>query len=110
MHPNALLIHHFYEAFDKKDYKTMQNHYHPEASFSDPVFPDLSANEVKAMWKMLTTSATDLKVTFTDIQANDRLGSCRWEARYTFTGTGRKVHNIISSEFQFAEGKIIRHI
>jgi ketosteroid isomerase-like protein len=109
MHPNALLIHRFYEAFDKRDYKTMQALYHPEASFSDPVFPDLPVNEVKAMWKMLTASAKDLEVTFKDVQADDRQGSCHWEARYTFTGTGRKVHNVISAEFQFAEGKIIRH-
>ena len=110
MHPNELLIIHFYEAFEKKDYETMQAAYHDEASFSDPVFPDLSANEVKAMWKMLTTSAKDLKVTFHDVQAGDSQGTCRWEARYTFTGTGRKVHNIISAEFQFGEGKIIRHV
>jgi hypothetical protein len=109
MHPNEILIRRFYEAFDKKDYKSMQEAYHPEASFSDPVFPDLSANEVKAMWKMLTTSAKDLKVTFRDVQADNQQGRCRWEARYTFTGTGRKVHNMISAEFQFAEGKVIRH-
>ena len=109
MHPNEVLIRRFYEAFEKKDHEKMQASYHPEASFSDPVFPDLSADEVKAMWKMLTTSAKDLKVNFRDVQADDRQGSCRWEADYTFTGTGRKVHNKISAEFEFSEGKIIRH-
>lgn len=32
-----------------------------------------------------------------------------WEARYDFTATGRKVHNIIDATFEFADGKIIRH-
>ena len=109
MHPNEILIKNFYEAFDAKDYPTMQAAYHPDASFSDPVFPDLSANEVKAMWKMLTTSAKDLKITFRDVKADNTQGRCHWEAEYTFSGTGRKVHNIIEAEFKFAEGKIIRH-
>lgn len=110
MHPNELLIIRFYEAFDQRDYKTMQDAYADEATFSDLLFPDLSANELKAMWRMLTLSAKDLVITYQKVQADDRRGSCRWEAHYTFTGTGRKVHNIISAEFQFAGGKITRHV
>ena len=88
----------------------MQAAYHSEATFSDPVFPDLTASETKAMWQMLTSSAKDLVVTYYDVQANDLFGRCRWEAHYTFTGTGRKVHNVISAEFGFADGRIIRHV
>jgi hypothetical protein len=87
----------------------MQAAYHPDAVFSDPVFPDLSANEVKAMWKMLTTSAKDLTVISKNVEADERSGRCQWEAHYTFTGTGRKVHNIIAAKFQFSDGMIIRH-
>jgi hypothetical protein len=109
MHPNTDLIFQFYSAFGKKDYKTMQDAYHPEAKFTDPVFPDLSANEVKAMWQMLVTSAKDLKVGCSDVWANDEHGECKWEAWYTFTATGRQVHNIIYASFEFKDGKIFRH-
>ncbi|MCK5702831.1 MAG: nuclear transport factor 2 family protein, partial [Cyclobacteriaceae bacterium] len=33
-----------------------------------------------------------------------------WEAYYSFSKTGRKVHNIINAEFEFKDGKIIKHI
>jgi hypothetical protein len=109
MHPNEHLIHQFYSAFQNKDYRTMQEAYHPEAEFSDPVFPHLSANEVKAMWQMLVTSATDLKVSSSDVLADGRNGKCQWQAWYTFTATENKVHNIIDATFVFKEGKIWKH-
>ena len=109
MHSNESLIQNFYEAFSRKDYRTMQDAYHPDATFSDPVFRDLSAAEVKSMWEMLITSSTDLVITFSDIKADHRQGECYWEARYTFTATGRKVHNVITAHFAFRDGLILRH-
>ena len=87
----------------------MQSAYHAEATFSDPVFSNLSSEEVKAMWEMLITSSTDLVVSFDRVKGVDGHGECRWEALYTFSLTGRKVHNIISARFQFRDGLIIRH-
>jgi hypothetical protein len=37
-------------------------------------------------------------------------GTAEWQAWYTFSATGRPVHNRISAEFAFHEGTIIRHI
>jgi ketosteroid isomerase-like protein len=99
----------FYTAFQRKDYRKMQSLYHDEASFSDPVFQNLNTNEVRCMWEMLLTSAKDLKIEFRDIQANEQTGSAHWEAWYTFTKTGRQVHNIIDASFEFRDGKILRH-
>ena len=42
--------------------------------------------------------------------ADDTRGSARWEARYTFTATGRHVTNVIQATFEFAGGKIRRHV
>lgn len=109
MHPNEKLIRVFYDAFGKKDYKTMQGAYHPTADFSDPVFQNLSAPEVRAMWKMLVLSARDLKIELKGATADDNEGQCRWEARYTFSRTGRPVHNVIDATFRFADGKILHH-
>jgi hypothetical protein len=109
MHPNEALIREFYSAFQKKDFATMQRAYHPDANFSDPVFQNLSAEEVKAMWQMLLTSGSDLKLEFSDVKADDAKGSAHWEAWYHFSASGRKVHNIIDAAFEFKEGKIIRH-
>jgi hypothetical protein len=47
-------------------------------------------------------------VEFGEISADDRHGSARWEAWYTFS-TGRKVHNRIDAAFEFADGLIVLH-
>ncbi len=109
MHPNAELIERFYRAFQAKDGAAMAACYHPDVQFSDPVFTDLRGPRAGAMWKMLTERGKDLKLEFRDVRADDRKGSAHWDAWYTFTGTGRKVHNIIDAEFEFRDGKIVRH-
>lgn len=97
----------FYSAFAQRDWSTMGACYADDARFSDPVFPDLDARGVRAMWKMLLTSGTDLRITFRVIEENATAGVCEWEAFYTFSRTGRKVHNIIRSEFKLRDGSIV---
>lgn len=53
MHPNATLLHEFYGAFAAHDADRMVACYAPDAEFSDPVFPLLRGDEVRAMWRML---------------------------------------------------------
>lgn len=99
----------FYNAFQNKDWQTMQTCYHDEATFTDPVFQNLNSKELKAMWHMLITAGKDLQLQFSDIRATENKGSCHWEAFYSFSKTGRKVHNIIEASFEFKDGKIFRH-
>ncbi|MGH2727497.1 MAG: nuclear transport factor 2 family protein, partial [Actinomycetota bacterium] len=44
-----------------------------------------------------------------EIRADDRTGSARWNAWYTFSPTGKKVHNVIQARFEFADGLIRKH-
>lgn len=108
-HPNAVLVQRFYQAFAEKNYRVMQGLYHPQAMFSDPAFPNLTSSQVKAMWEMLIKSSTDLRIEVTDVVAEENKGSCQWQAWYTFSKTGRKVHNIIQASFEFKDGLIYRH-
>jgi ketosteroid isomerase-like protein len=106
---NEQLIRQFYTSFQNKDYKGMQACYHDKAVFHDPVFKHLNSNEVKAMWEMLCKNGKDLQLSFSDVKADETNGSCRWEAVYTFSKTGKKVHNKITANFKFADNKIIAH-
>lgn len=108
MHPNARTIDNFYRAFQKLDAGTMAGTYHPEATFSDPVF-QLKGDEIGAMWRMFCTSGSDLRVTFSDPAADHAGGTARWEAWYTFKPTGRPVHNVIDAAFAFEDGLVISH-
>lgn len=98
----------FYTAFTQRDWSTMGACYAEDARFSDPVFPDLDAAGVRAMWRMLLTSGTDLRVTFKVLDETPLRAVCAWEAFYTFSKTGRKVHNVIRSEFGLRDGLILR--
>ena len=110
MHPNEEVIRNLYEAFDSGDGDQMAACYHDEATFCDPVFGELECADLRAMWRMLTERGTDLRVEFSDVEADDAKGRAHWEAWYTFSATGKKVHNIIEARFEFRDGLIVRHV
>jgi len=109
MHPHAELIQTFYQAFQKRDAASMAACYAPDVRFSDPVFQDLHGFRAGAMWQMLCERAKDFEMEWSGIEANDQVGRAAWQAWYTFSGTGRSVHNQITARFEFADGKIRSH-
>lgn len=108
-HPHAELLTRFYEAFARGDAEGMIACYHPEAGFSDPAFGRLDHAHVCGMWRMLLGRAADLRVQFEVVAADDKRGEVRWEAWYTFSRTGRPVHNRIRGQFGFQDGLILAH-
>jgi len=62
------------------------------------------------MWRMLCELGTDLRIVSSGIEADDATGRAHWEADYTFSATGRKVHNVIDATFRFKDGKIVEHV
>lgn len=109
MTSNEQLITTFYTAFQKLDADTMAACYHPESTFFDPAFGNLNHDQTVDMWKMLCGRAKEFSLTFSDVSANEKLGSAKWIAVYLFSKTGRTVTNKISAEFEFRDGKIFRH-
>jgi ketosteroid isomerase-like protein len=109
VHANAELINRFYSCFQARDGAGMGACYQPRTRFSDPVFLDLDAPRARAMWAMLCERATDLQIEVASVVANDQVGHARWEAWYTFSGTGRAVHNRIEAHFTFDGGTILAH-
>lgn len=83
--------------------------YAPTVLFSDPVFPALEGAAAGDMWRMLCGGAKDLRIEHRDVAADDDSGTAHWEAWYTFSVTGRRVHNIIEARFRFTDGLIAEH-
>lgn len=106
---NADLIEAFYQAFSKGQGQAMAAMYHKDATFEDPAFGVLKGPEIGKMWTMLTTRSKDLIVKYNNVKANENGGSCSWTADYTFSKTGKPVHNIIEANFTFKDGKIFTH-
>lgn len=103
------VISRLYEAFAVRDHAAMAGCYTPDGRFSDPVFTDLRGAQVAAMWRMLCQRATDLRITYRDVSAGGDSGAVHWEAWYTYSATGRPVHNVIEATFTFRDGLIATH-
>jgi len=109
MHPHAALIERFYASFAKRDWAGMAACYHRDVHFSDEAF-DLHGADAGMMWRMLLTNGRDLTLEYSGIEADDRTGRAHWDARYTFSATGRKVLNRIDARFTFTpDGLIATH-
>lgn len=110
MHRNEQLIRDFYVAFAARDAEAMAKLYHADIRFSDPAFTLLVGDEAGDMWRMLISRGKDLTITLISASADDNGGRARWEARYTFSQTGRFVINTIDAVFAFRDGRIVRHV
>lgn len=58
---------------------------------------------------MLCLNAKDFELTFSNVETEGDSGSAEWQAWYSFSKTGRKVHNQIKAAFIFKDGLIIDH-
>ena len=104
MHLNQATLEKFYTAFAQLDADTMATCYAPDAAFDDEAFSLRSHTGVTGMWRMLC-SATKARAL-----ADWTLVYSGIEADYRFIATGRMVHNVIDSVFEFnAQGLIARH-
>ena len=99
----------FYTAFQKGDAESMVNLYADNILFNDPAFGSLTGEKAKMMWRMLCANASDLKIEFKILSSENDQVNVAWEAYYTFSKTGRKVHNKIKASLIFKEAKIIQH-
>jgi ketosteroid isomerase-like protein len=106
------LITEFYQAFSRLDAEAMASCYHKAVVFQDPAFGTVNGATAGNMWRMLCQSqkGKDFVVEFSNVEATEQSGSAHWEAKYTFSKTGRKVHNKINAHFEFSDGKIIKHV
>ncbi len=107
---NEQLIRQFYESFARADADAMTACYADEIEFSDPAFGSLKGADAKNMWRMLVERGKgEIKIEYKNVSADDAKGSADWTADYVFSKTGRKVFNEIHAEFEFKDGKIVRH-
>lgn len=101
----------FYTAFAKLDAEQMAKYYHPDIVFQDPAFGELKGKRAMNMWRMLCDSqkGKDFKIQFEVLEESENQAKVNWEAFYTFSKTGRKVHNKISASLVIKDGLILKH-
>lgn len=109
MSDEAAVIQRFYDCFAQRDAEGMAECYRDDVVFTDPAFGELHGERARDMWRMLCRNGKDLQVVASGVTADDGAGSAHWEADYTFSATGRPVHNVVDAQFEFVDGLISRH-
>ena len=107
--PLATVVNRFYDAFARRDAMGMAACYHQSSTFEDPAFGPLDREAACAMWAMLLARSADMVVTHQVLSETGSVVTAHWEAHYTFTRTGRPVHNRIDATFTLEEGLILTH-
>ena len=110
---NDSLIERFYAAFAAGDGGgdggLLYARRHPSPTRSSRI---CAAPEAGAMWRMLTSRATDLRDRVAGARGHGRHGvpvAPTGRAHYTFTQTGRPVVNDVRASFRFRDGLIADH-
>jgi hypothetical protein len=94
MNYNESILFKFFKAFENVNAIEMCACYHPKIQFNNPIFGSLTTNEVCDMWQMLMDSSVkNLKINFSEIQANEYIGTVQWIARYNF---GKKTEKLFT--------------
>jgi ketosteroid isomerase-like protein len=100
----------FYDAFTARDPAAMGACYADTATFSDPVFPDLDAAGVRAMWTMLLSRGSDLALTYEIVEETNEAARIKWIARYTMSSTGHRVENHVETLMDLKDDRIVRQV
>jgi len=99
----------FYSNFKLKNGDQMASCYHENVVFEDPAFGELKGKDAGDMWRMLCENGKDMRMEY-DIISDDGVNAeVHWQAWYTFSQTGNKVHNIICAKLKIKDGLIIDH-
>jgi len=106
-HPNAGLLHRLFTSLNQHDHQEMAACYHADATFRDIAFDLRGSKQIHAMWHMICE--TDIRASFHLLEVDDRVGHVTLIDDYTFSSTGRAVHNVIDSHFRLRDGLIIEH-
>ena len=61
------------------------------------------------MWRMLCERATDLRVECGSVRLEGDMARVEWQAWYTYSATGRRVHNRVAASLRLEQGLIRQH-
>jgi ketosteroid isomerase-like protein len=111
MNSTEQIAHQFYQAFQALDADNMNSLYSSNARFSDPGFGLLNHTELTTMWAMLCFNQQNkgFKLEYKILDSTKDSVTVYWQAWYTFSKTGRKVHNRITANILVENGRIVQH-
>ncbi|MGJ0510538.1 MAG: nuclear transport factor 2 family protein [Methylocystis sp.] len=114
MHPNEQLLRNLFDRLNAHDADGVASYYDDHANFKDIAFTLTGKKQIYAMWHMICSKDqqgvdSNMRANIVSVSADDLNGQSCVEEHY-FYGKGsrrRPVHNRITSEYLFSNGRII---
>jgi len=104
------LLQKFYNSFSAGDAREMIASYHEDIVFHDPAFGTLKGSRAKAMWEMLLSKKdANASINYEILEVDDKRAKVFWTAQYKYGPKKRNVVNKVTANFEFKDGKIIKH-
>lgn len=107
----AQTLERFFTALANRDAQGMAACYAYGARFEDPVFELQGHREIMGRWSLLfdhPAPAADVwTLSFHSLHTLHNRGNARWEPTFVHLPTGRVVHNIVYSQFNFDDDGLI---
>lgn len=104
----STVVDRFFEALRRADVSVIDNCYHPQISYSDPLFEDLRGTRVALRWRMLLTQATSFSLEHSLVFADERKAQVQWTANYLLNG--RSVRIPMLSTLAIWDDLIVRQV
>lgn len=112
MHPNEQLLTNLFQCLNAHNASGIAACYREDATFQDIAFRLRNKKQIHAMWDMICSpnkkGLSDIKATVQELTANDSTAHAVVIEDYTYRDNGRKVHNKITSTFEFRDGRILK--
>ncbi len=106
-------IRRFLDALGRHDGAALSGCYHPAATFSDPIHPDVRNGRIDALWQYRLARLDTVETEILSMSGDDRKARMRWTARWRRRGGGRsrRVHRLtLESTFTFWDERIARQV
>lgn len=104
----GVLLARFFGALAARDAARLAGCYHPLATYSSPLFPDLRGALPALMWRLALDRAPDLRIDWDVAFADPRKAQVKWTARWRQGTTERRL--AVASTLSIWDGRIVRHV
>lgn len=109
MHPHEILLRRLFDRLAARDAEGAARCYHRDIFFTDPLFPRVRGDDVRALWVMMFDDVEELRVTLSEVSADQDGGRAAWTATYRLGANGRRMSTSGRSLFAFRDGLVCRH-
>lgn len=103
-------IRQFVETLTRHDLPALLACYHPQASYSGPVHPDIRGHALHRLWALRLARCAGLRAQALGWEGDERKARLRWEMCWTSRGSASPARLALITTFSFWDAQIVRQV